>query len=86
MFHVIRNAWKRQLVSVSYAGEACNNRTQPEILPNLYTTCYKRGDAGRLPSLFAYFPLNTGARFSENALTPSLKSSVPKSADMAIAS
>ncbi len=35
---------------------------------------------------FAYFPLNTGARFSENALTPSLKSSVPKSADMAIAS
>ena len=56
-----------------------------KFLLNLHTTCYKKGMPDGSP-FFAYFPLNTGARFSENALTPSLKSSVPKSADMAIAS
>ena len=85
MFHMIRNAWKLQLVSVSYAGEACNNQTSPKISLKLYTNRYKKGMPDGSP-FFAYFPLNTGARFSENALTPSLKSSVPKSADMAIAS
>ena len=51
-----------------------------------YNSLCKKGTPDGTPFFRAYFPLNTGARFSENAFTPSLKSSVPKSADIAIAS